>query len=116
VPAQDRRNGRGRAAGPIEWDAREFAELRPGIFGATVVSADLTVSMYRYAAGAAWEEHAHPEDQLTCVLSGEIVFRSGGEELRLGPGRQLLIPGGVAHSAEAGPADVVTLNVWPPRA
>jgi hypothetical protein len=39
---------------PIDWDGREFSELRPGIFGATVVSADLTVSMYRYAAGATW--------------------------------------------------------------
>jgi quercetin dioxygenase-like cupin family protein len=72
--------------------------------------------MYRYAAGSTWEDHEHPEDQLTCVLAGEIVFRSGGEELRLGPGRQVLIPGGVTHSAEAGPAQVVTLNVWPPRA
>jgi quercetin dioxygenase-like cupin family protein len=115
VPAQDRRNGRGEGPLPIDWDAQEFAELRPGIFGATIVSDDLTVTMYRYAAGSTWEEHEHPEDQLTAVLSGEIVFRSGGEELRLGPGRQVLIPGGVAHSAEAGPAEVVTLNVWPPR-
>ena len=115
MSAQDRRNGRGLGALPIDWDAHEFAELRPGISGATIVSDDLTVTMYRYAAGSTWEEHEHPEDQLTAVLSGEIVFRAGGEELRLGPGRQVLIPGGVAHSAEAGPTDVVTLNVWPPR-
>jgi unsaturated pyranuronate lyase len=99
----------------IDWEGREFAELRPGIRGATIVSADLTVSLYRYAPGAAWEEHRHPEDQLTMVLEGEIVFRTDGEELRLGPGAQVLIPGGVAHSAAAGPAAVVTLNVWPPR-
>ena len=43
------------------------------------------------------------------------MFRSGGDELRLGPGAQLLIPGGVPHSATAGAAGVVTLNVWPPR-
>ena len=104
--------------GPLEidWDAREFAELRPGIRGSTIVSTDLTVAMYRYAAGSRWEEHEHPEDQLTAVLSGEIVFRSDGKELRLGPGQQVLIPGGVPHSAEAGAAEVVTLNVWPPRA
>jgi quercetin dioxygenase-like cupin family protein len=103
--------------GPLEidWDAREFSELRPGIRGSTIVSADLTVSMYRYAAGSRWEEHEHSEDQLTAVLSGEIVFRSGGAELRLGPGQQVLIPGGVPHAAEAGPVEVVTLNVWPPR-
>ncbi len=100
---------------PIDWDGREFSELRPGIRGSTIVSAGLTVSMYRYAAGSRWEEHAHPEDQLTAVLAGEIVFHSGGAELRLGPGQQVLIPGGVPHSAAAGPVEVVTLNVWPPR-
>ena len=100
----------------IDWDAREFSQARPNIHGCTVVSDDLTVTMYRYAAGSEWEEHRHPEDQLTIVMAGEIVFRSGGEELRLGPGEQLLIPGGVPHSAVAGGAEVVTLNVWPPRA
>jgi len=99
----------------IDWEQREFAEVRPNIHGCTIVSADLTISMYRYGAGSRWEEHRHSEDQLTIVLSGEIAFRSGGDDLRLGPGGQLLIPGGVPHSATAGPTDVVTLNVWPPR-
>jgi quercetin dioxygenase-like cupin family protein len=104
-------------AGPllIDWEGREFAELRPGIRGATVVSRDLTVTLYRYAPGSAWEEHRHPEDQLTVVLAGEIVFTTGGEQLRLGPGAQVLIPGDVPHSAQVGAAEVVTLNVWPPR-
>jgi unsaturated pyranuronate lyase len=99
----------------IDWEGREFAELRPGIRGSTIVTADLTVTLYRYAPGSSWEEHRHPEDQLTVVLAGEIAFTSGGEELRLGPGGQVLIPGGVPHSAVAGAAEAVTLNVWPPR-
>ena len=66
----------------IDWDAREFSEVRPDIHGCTIVSADLTISMYRYAAGSQWEEHRHPEDQLTIVMSGEIRFRSGGDELQ----------------------------------
>jgi quercetin dioxygenase-like cupin family protein len=99
----------------IDWDGREFAELRPRIHGATIVSDDLTVTMYRYGPGSEWEEHHHPEDQLTIVVEGEIAFISAGAELRLGPGQQVLIPGGVPHSARAGAADVVTLNVWPPR-
>jgi quercetin dioxygenase-like cupin family protein len=99
----------------IDWEGREFAEVRPGIRGSTIVSRDLTVTLYRYAPGSAWEEHRHPEDQLTVVLKGEILFRTGGQELRLGPGAQVLIPGNVLHSAEAGRDEVVTLNVWPPR-
>ncbi|MEP6642434.1 MAG: cupin domain-containing protein [Gaiellales bacterium] len=100
----------------IDWGSREFAPLRPDITGSTIVSADLTVSMYRYGPGSRWEEHHHPEDQLTIVMSGEIVLHAGSEALRLGPGEQVLIPGGVPHSATAGSGEVVTLNVWPPRA
>ena len=99
----------------IDWGAREFAEVRPDIRGCTIVSDDLTVTMYRYGAGSEWEEHHHPEDQLTIVLQGEIVFRTGGGEICLGPGQQVLIPGGVPHSAAAESGEVVTLNVWPPR-
>jgi quercetin dioxygenase-like cupin family protein len=99
----------------IDWEAREFAEMRPGIFGSTIAAADLTVTLYRYAAGSEWEEHRHPEDQLTIVLSGEIVFHTGPDELRLGPAQEVLIPGGVPHAATAGTGGAVTLNVWPPR-
>jgi quercetin dioxygenase-like cupin family protein len=99
----------------IDWAGREFEERRPGIRGSTIVSHDLTVTLYRYAPGSCWEEHHHPEDQLTIVLEGEIVFTTGGEELRLGPGAQVLIPGDIPHSAAAGPAEVVTLNIWRPR-
>lgn len=105
-------------AGPItvDWDELGFSEVRPDVFGATIRSAQLTATLYRYAAGSAWEAHDHPEDQITVVLSGEIVFESAGVELRLGPGRTALIPGGVPHSARVGAEEAVTLNVWPPRA
>jgi quercetin dioxygenase-like cupin family protein len=99
----------------IDWAGREFVQLRPGIHAATVLSDDLTVSMYRYEPGSRWEEHSHPEDQLTIVISGEIVFRTPDGELRLRPGQQALIPGGLPHAAEVGDAEVSTLNVWPPR-
>ena len=100
----------------VDWDELGFTEVRPEVFGATIRSAQLTATLYRYAAGSTWEEHHHPEDQITVVLSGEIVFVSAGAELRLGPGRTALIPGGVPHSARVGAQEAVTLNVWPPRA
>jgi quercetin dioxygenase-like cupin family protein len=99
----------------IDWNAQERVEVRPGIHASTIRSDGLTVSMYRYDPGSRWEEHRHAEDQLTLVVEGEIVFQTPEGELRLGPGEQALIPGGVAHGAVAGSAAVVTLNVWPPR-
>jgi quercetin dioxygenase-like cupin family protein len=97
------------------FEGREFTEVRPGIFGATEDTGQLTVTVYRYEPGCAWETHAHPEDQVTFVASGGTVdFVVNGEPRPLSPGGLAIIPGGVPHSASV-PADgetVVTLNVW----
>jgi quercetin dioxygenase-like cupin family protein len=92
-----------------------FAEVRPGIFGATEDTEQLTVTVYRYEPGCEWEEHSHPEDQVTYVTEGGTVdFVVGGVPTPLSAGELAIIPGGVPHSASV-PADgerVVTLNVW----
>jgi unsaturated pyranuronate lyase len=96
-------------------DEGEFSEVRPGIFGATTDTEQLTVTVYRYEPGCAWEEHAHPEDQVTFIAQGGTVdFVVDGEPRPMSPGDLAVIPGGVPHSASV-PADgesVVSLNVW----
>lgn len=94
---------------------REFTEVRPGIFGATLDTGQLTVTVYRYEPGCAWEEHAHAEDQVTFITEGGTVdFVVGGTPTPLSAGELAVIPGGVPHSASvpAGGETVVSLNVW----
>jgi quercetin dioxygenase-like cupin family protein len=100
----------------IDWDEQSFTEVRPGIFGATVHTPQLTATLYRYAAGTSWEEHAHPQDQITLVLEGTIDFVVAGEPVRLTAGQLAALPGHIPHSASV-PADapVVTLNVFTHR-
>ena len=106
----------------IDWAAQEYAEVRPGIFGATVHTPQLTATLYRYGAGSSWEEHQHPQDQVTQVLEGVIDFVVDGAAVRLTAGQLATLPGGTPHSASVpveGPA--VSLNVFthreaPPRA
>jgi quercetin dioxygenase-like cupin family protein len=99
----------------MRWRELDFSEVRPGIFGATIDTEQLTATVYRYEPGCAWETHEHPEDQVTCVIEGGTVdFVVAGEPAPLGPGEMAVIPGGVPHSATVA-ADgerVVTLNVW----
>jgi quercetin dioxygenase-like cupin family protein len=99
----------------MHWSEQDFTEVRPGIFGATVDTEQLTVTVYRYEPGCEWETHAHPEDQVTTVIEGgTVAFVVDGEPASLGPGEMAVIPGGVPHSATVA-ADgerVVTLNVW----
>lgn len=101
----------------IDWEEQDFAEVRPGIFGATVHTPQLTATMYRYGAGSSWEEHSHPQDQITSVISGEIDFVVDGDRVHLGPGELATLPGGVPHSADldASGEGCVTLNVFAHR-
>jgi quercetin dioxygenase-like cupin family protein len=96
-------------------DEQEFTEVRPGIFGATIETEQLTITVYRYEPGCAWEEHAHPEDQVTFISEGGTVdFVVDGHPTPMSPGDLAVIAGGVPHSASvrADGARVVSLNVW----
>jgi quercetin dioxygenase-like cupin family protein len=97
----------------IDWDEQEFAEVRPGIFGATVHTPNLTATLYRYSAGSSWETHSHPQDQMTFIVEGEIDFVVDGKPVRLSAGHLAALPGGVPHSATVpAAAGAVSLNVF----
>ena len=101
----------------VDWDDQEFSEVRPGIFGATVHTPQLSATLYRYDAGASWETHSHPQDQMTYVIEGSIDFVVDGRAVTLAAGQLAALPGGVPHSAtvpDAGGA--VSLNVFTVRA
>lgn len=99
----------------VDWSAQTFSEVRPGIWGATVHTPQLTVTYYRYEPGSSWEEHQHPEDQVTSVIEGEIDFVVAGTPVRLSAGELAALPGGVPHSAAVGEREVRTLNVYTSR-
>ena len=100
----------------IDWDEQEFTEVRPGIFGSTIHTPQLTATLYRYGAGTSWEEHSHPQDQITQVLEGTIDFVVDGRPVRLTAGELAALPGGTPHSASVpGDAPAVSLNVFTHR-
>ena len=69
-----------------------------------------------------WEEHQHPQDQVTTVLERIIHFVVAGEPMRLTRGQTATLPGGTSHSAtvpDAGPRariNVLTSRRKPPSA
>jgi quercetin dioxygenase-like cupin family protein len=99
----------------IDWNELEFTEVRPGIFGATVHTPQLTATLYRYGPGSSWEEHQHPQDQITTVLEGVIDFVVDGEPVRLVAGQLAALPGGTPHSATVPEKGAVSLNVFTHR-
>jgi quercetin dioxygenase-like cupin family protein len=96
----------------VDWDALAFTEVRPGIFGATVHTPQLTTTLYRYGPGSAWEEHDHPQDQVTTVLAGAVDFVVEGESVSLRAGQTATLPGGTPHSASVPEGGMcITINV-----
>lgn len=103
--------GRMDVAQTINWDEQPFTEARPGIFGATVHTPQLTAILYRYGPDSSWEEHQHPQDQITMVLEGVIDFVVDGTPIRLTAGQLATLPGGTPHSATVPAPGAVSLNV-----
>jgi quercetin dioxygenase-like cupin family protein len=99
----------------IDWEHQQFSEARPGIFGATVHTPQLTATVYRYGPGSSWEEHHHPQDQITTVLEGEIDFIVDGDLVHMTVGQLAMLPGGTPHSAQVASTGAVTLNVFTHR-
>ena len=99
----------------VDWDELKFTEVRPGIFGATVHTPQLTATLYRYGPGSYWEEHQHPQDQITTVLEGVIDFVVDGRPVRLTAGQLATLPGGTPHSASVAAPGAVSLNVFTHR-
>ena len=99
----------------IDWAEQDFREVRPNIYGATIHTPQLTATLYRYSGGSSWEEHQHPQDQITTVLEGVVDFVVDGRPIRLEAGQLAALPGGTPHSATVPPAGAVTLNVFTHR-
>tara|TARA_B100000686_G_scaffold36848_1_gene38317 strand:+ start:322 stop:675 length:354 start_codon:yes stop_codon:yes gene_type:complete len=58
--------------------------------------------------------HKHPHEQIGYVVSGQILMTIAGEEHHLEPGGSYVIPGGIEHSALAGPEGCEALDFFCP--
>ena len=71
--------------------------LAPGISLTGFPGENLMVTHLRFEAGAEGALHAHPHEQLTVVLSGEVEFTLGEERRALTAGDAVAVPGNVSH-------------------
>lgn len=82
-----------------------------------VVSGDaLTMARLYLKKGAFVGTHSHPNEQLTYILEGRLLFRYGEHlehEIEVGPGEILHLPANVPHNALC-LEDAVDLDVFTP--
>jgi quercetin dioxygenase-like cupin family protein len=99
-----------------DWSAVDSEEILPGVYRQTVHATNQTVVRYLYAPGSVFPIHAHPEEQVTLVLRGTIVFAIGESEHSLEAGGLIVIPSNVPHGARVvGTETVESFNILSPR-
>lgn len=103
----------GRAAAWSDLDAEIVA---PGVLRQVFHGERQSIVRYRYERGAVFPTHAHPEEQITIVVSGRLAFDIAGERIEVGPGEVLLVPADRPHGATVVGDEVVeTYNALSPR-
>lgn len=105
-------------AGPsaFRWDELAPESALPGITRQVVHGERQSLVRYVYAPGAVFPVHAHPEEQVTVVVSGRIAFDIDGVRVELGAGQVAVIPPNVPHGAEViGDETVESFNALSPR-
>ncbi len=98
------------------WSRIPEEQPHPAVVRQTVHGERQTVVRYRYAPGAIFPVHAHPEEQVTLVLCGQLALEVDGLEVVCGPGDVVIVPSGVPHGARVvGEDEVETVNTFVPR-
>ena len=77
-------------------------------------SENLTLGVASLPPGGALNEHRHKQDEIYLVLEGSGLVRVGDEEVTVGAGSAVFIPGDALHSCEnTGASDLRVAYVFP---
>jgi quercetin dioxygenase-like cupin family protein len=91
-------------------------KIWPGVLAHAVGGDQVSFALVELEPNVRVAEHSHPNEQAGFIIQGSFTFTIGGETRDLKPGDTYLIPGGVPHSAAAGPEGTVALDIFsPPR-
>ncbi len=101
----------------ITWEAIPSTVVHGAIRRRAFQTDTVGLIRYDFEGGAVFPRHAHPEPQMTMVLSGTFTFVFDGAVERYAPGAIVAIPGDVPHEGRAddGPVTIVCIFA-PPRA
>ena len=86
----------------------------PGVAIHTLRGETMTVSLVEIEPHATVKRHSHPHEQMGMLLAGELTFVIAGETHHVRAGGMWRIPGGIEHSAMAGPEAVRAIDVFHP--
>jgi len=84
-----------------QWNQIPKEQMNPWFARQVIHSDSMTVAKVYLAKGSVVPEHSHPNEQLSYIETGSLLFRMNGLEQVVSAGEVLQIPANVPHSAEA---------------
>jgi mannose-6-phosphate isomerase-like protein (cupin superfamily) len=105
-----------------EWETWSEEEIpqKGLVFWKTLISKgitrseNLTLGIANLPPGGALREHRHTQEEVYLVLEGSGLVRVGDEELIVGAGSAVFVPGDALHSCEnTGTSDLRVAYVFP---
>jgi quercetin dioxygenase-like cupin family protein len=73
----------------------------------------VTIARFELKRGGVVARHSHENEQVSCVLSGLLKFKLGGQEVLVGAGENLQIPSWLEHEVEV-LEDTLVIDVFSP--
>jgi quercetin dioxygenase-like cupin family protein len=98
----------------VRFDAVASFELAPGVDGRPLFGEGAMINVIEFEPGAQVPLHSHPHEQLGICLRGVQVLVVDGVEHPIEPMHGYVLPGGVEHSAYAGPEGATVVDVFQP--
>jgi quercetin dioxygenase-like cupin family protein len=97
------------------WYERSEEKLDPKLSQRVFSTQNAIVVHYVYEPGLEFESHSHPQEQITIVQSGQLLFEVAGEKIELKAGDICSIAPNIEHSTTVlGPDKVESISIFTP--
>jgi quercetin dioxygenase-like cupin family protein len=96
-----------------DWSRVAKESLTPLITRQAIHTDTMTVALLELKRGAVVPRHEHPNEQITFLQRGRLLFEFDGDSRTIEAGQLLQIPGGAPHRVEA-LEDSLALDLFSP--
>ena len=102
------------AALVTDWSKIPVVKPAPGIRRQMVVGQNVMICRFTFDPFLVTDEHTHPHEQITLVISGRVKFIISGEERIVSAGDVLHFPPHNRHGATMLDEEVVLIDIFSP--
>ena len=98
------------------WKNQEAQDAQTTLEQQVINTDRLTVVRCVYRSNVDFPSHFHPQEQITIVEEGTLLFEIGGDHIEVGEGQMVSIPAHVRHATRvkgSRPARALNLFVFP---